>query len=157
MAVGLPVSPKLSIFSYKMHCRKILTYNKVINLYISLIPFDLLLNTFSLEKECWWAFRDVEHRNLGSGCIAWTRRGKTGFVMGKMVISGLTSKISISLKRYFWSKKTLQANLLDQVGLKGEAMNLVSPNSVSSAEWTKGSLIAQKQQPLAWHKVQITE
>lgn len=34
-------------------------------------------------------------------------------------------------------------------------MNLVSPDGVSSVDWTKGSLIAQKQQqPLAWHKVQ---
>ncbi|KAL6977560.1 hypothetical protein U1Q18_026355 [Sarracenia purpurea var. burkii] len=39
-----------------------------------------------------------------------------------------------------------------QVGLKGEAMNLVSLNGISSVEWMQGSLIAQKQQPLTWHK-----
>ncbi|KAA8531932.1 hypothetical protein F0562_006351 [Nyssa sinensis] len=39
-----------------------------------------------------------------------------------------------------------------QVGLKGEAMNLVSLNGFSSVEWMQGSLIAQKQQPLTWHK-----
>ncbi|KAL1569514.1 Beta-galactosidase 3 [Salvia divinorum] len=39
-----------------------------------------------------------------------------------------------------------------KVGLMGEKMNLVSPNSVASVDWTKGSLISQKDQPLAWHK-----
>ncbi|KAK9271001.1 hypothetical protein L1049_026589 [Liquidambar formosana] len=39
-----------------------------------------------------------------------------------------------------------------QVGLKGESMNLVSSNGVSSADWVKGSLAAQSQQPLTWHK-----
>ncbi|KAL0432087.1 UNVERIFIED_CONTAM: Beta-galactosidase 3 [Sesamum radiatum] len=38
------------------------------------------------------------------------------------------------------------------VGLKGEAMNLVSPNAISSVDWMQGSLIAQRQQPLTWHK-----
>lgn len=33
-------------------------------------------------------------------------------------------------------------------------MNLVSPNSISSVEWMQGSLIAQQQQSLTWHKVQ---
>lgn len=45
-----------------------------------------------------------------------------------------------------WAKWTYQ------VGLKGEAMDLVSPNSISSVEWIQGSLIAQQQQPLTWHK-----
>lgn len=40
-----------------------------------------------------------------------------------------------------------------QVGLKGEAMNLVSPNGISSVDWMQGSLAAQRQQPLTWHKV----
>ncbi|CAA2982995.1 beta-galactosidase 3 [Olea europaea subsp. europaea] len=39
-----------------------------------------------------------------------------------------------------------------QVGLKGEAMNLNSPNGISAVDWMQGSLIAQKQQPLTWHK-----
>ncbi|KAM7277549.1 hypothetical protein ACFE04_004683 [Oxalis oulophora] len=34
-----------------------------------------------------------------------------------------------------------------RVGLKGEAMNLVSPDSISSVEWMQGSLAVQKQQP----------
>ncbi|KAJ7953068.1 Beta-galactosidase [Quillaja saponaria] len=39
-----------------------------------------------------------------------------------------------------------------QVGLKGETMNLVSPNGISSVEWMQSSLATQKQQPLTWHK-----
>lgn len=32
-------------------------------------------------------------------------------------------------------------------------MNLVSPDRVSSVDWIPGSLVAQGQQPLRWHKV----
>jgi len=39
-----------------------------------------------------------------------------------------------------------------QVGLKGEQMNLNSVEGSGSVEWMQGSLIAQKQQPLAWYK-----
>ncbi|XP_044510311.1 beta-galactosidase 5-like [Mangifera indica] len=39
-----------------------------------------------------------------------------------------------------------------QVGLQGEAMNLVSPNEASSFEWTQASLATQGQQPLTWYK-----
>ncbi|KAL5780565.1 hypothetical protein ACOSQ2_011302 [Xanthoceras sorbifolium] len=39
-----------------------------------------------------------------------------------------------------------------QVGLKGEAMNLVSPNKDSSIDWTQQSLPTQGQQPLTWYK-----
>ncbi|MBA0686653.1 hypothetical protein Goari_014243, partial [Gossypium aridum] len=39
-----------------------------------------------------------------------------------------------------------------QVGLKGEAMDLVSPNGFSSVEWMAASLVAQKPEPLRWHK-----
>ncbi|KAL5845170.1 hypothetical protein ACOSQ4_011128 [Xanthoceras sorbifolium] len=39
-----------------------------------------------------------------------------------------------------------------QVGLKGEAMNLVSPNKDSSIDWTQRSLPTQGQQPLTWYK-----
>lgn len=52
------------------------------------------------------------------------------------------------------SKKHFRLSLLLlQVGLKGEAMNLVSPDSISSVDWLQASLVAQKQQPLTWHKV----
>ncbi|KAL4295477.1 hypothetical protein GQ457_12G030950 [Hibiscus cannabinus] len=39
-----------------------------------------------------------------------------------------------------------------QVGLKGEAMNLVSPDGVSSVEWMRVSLTAQSQQSMTWYK-----
>lgn len=39
-----------------------------------------------------------------------------------------------------------------QVGLKGEAMNLVSPAKESSVEWTQSSLATQGQKPLTWYK-----
>ena len=42
-----------------------------------------------------------------------------------------------------------------QVGLKGEAMNLISPNVASSVDWIQGSL-ATGQQPLKWYKVIIS-
>ncbi|KAL8059102.1 hypothetical protein ABFX02_03G065100 [Erythranthe guttata] len=39
-----------------------------------------------------------------------------------------------------------------KVGLRGEMMNLVSPNKDSSVEWTQISAITQNQQPLRWYK-----
>ncbi|MED6118383.1 Beta-galactosidase 3 [Stylosanthes scabra] len=39
-----------------------------------------------------------------------------------------------------------------QIGLKGEAMNLVSPDRVSSVDWFQESLTTQKQSQLKWHK-----
>ncbi|KAK9062022.1 hypothetical protein SSX86_019206 [Deinandra increscens subsp. villosa] len=44
-----------------------------------------------------------------------------------------------------------------QVGLKGEAMDVASTNGMSSVEWVQGSLIAQKNQPLTWHKAYFNE
>lgn len=46
-----------------------------------------------------------------------------------------------------------KGNFFMQVGLKGEATNLGSPNSISSVDWMRESLMAQKQQPLTWYKV----
>ncbi|RAL46541.1 hypothetical protein DM860_004820 [Cuscuta australis] len=45
-----------------------------------------------------------------------------------------------------WAKWTYQ------VGLKGEYTNLMYTNGISPVDWMQGSLIAQKQQPLTWHK-----
>ncbi|KAL5126849.1 Beta-galactosidase 5 [Glycine soja] len=39
-----------------------------------------------------------------------------------------------------------------QIGLKGEAMNLVSPNGVSSVDWVRDSLAVRSQSQLKWHK-----
>ncbi|CAL9027168.1 unnamed protein product [Prunus brigantina] len=75
--------------------------------------------------------------NVGGHFEAWN----TG-ILGPVALHGLDQgKWDLS-----WQKWTYQ------VGLKGEAMNLVSPNSISSVDWMRGSLAAQKQQPLTWHK-----
>ncbi|KAK7250783.1 hypothetical protein RIF29_33454 [Crotalaria pallida] len=39
-----------------------------------------------------------------------------------------------------------------QVGLKGEAMDLVSPNGISSVQWMQSAIVIQRNQPLTWHK-----
>ncbi|PQQ03843.1 beta-galactosidase [Prunus yedoensis var. nudiflora] len=39
-----------------------------------------------------------------------------------------------------------------QVGLKGEAMDLVSPNRGSSVDWIRGSLATRTKQTLKWYK-----
>lgn len=63
-------------------------------------------------------------------------------VLGPVVLHGLDE----GKKDLSWQKWSYQ------VGLKGEAMNLVSPNVISNIDWMKGSLFAQKQQPLTWYK-----
>ncbi|KAM7250323.1 hypothetical protein ACFE04_022206 [Oxalis oulophora] len=75
--------------------------------------------------------------NVGGHYESWS----TG-VLGPVALHGLDQgKRDLS-----WQKWTYK------VGLKGEAMNLVSPDSISSVEWMQGSLAVQKQQPLTWHK-----
>ncbi|KAK1433309.1 hypothetical protein QVD17_10219 [Tagetes erecta] len=75
--------------------------------------------------------------NIGGHYETW----ETG-VMGPVALYGLDQgKQDLS-----WAKWTYQ------VGLKGEAMDVISTNRMSSVEWLQGSLIAQKQQPLTWHK-----
>ncbi|XP_023003076.1 beta-galactosidase 3 [Cucurbita maxima] len=75
--------------------------------------------------------------NVGGHYETWN----TG-ILGPVALHGLDQgKLDLS-----WAKWTYK------VGLKGEAMNLRSPNSISSVEWMKGSLAAQAPQPLTWHK-----
>ncbi|XP_051144440.1 beta-galactosidase 3 [Andrographis paniculata] len=75
--------------------------------------------------------------NIGGHYETWN----TG-VLGPVALLGLDrGKQDLS-----WAKWTYQ------VGLKGESLNLVSPNGIASVEWMQGSLIAEKQQPLTWHK-----
>ncbi|XP_047314853.1 beta-galactosidase 3-like [Impatiens glandulifera] len=76
--------------------------------------------------------------NVGGHFETWN----TG-VLGPVVVHGLDQgKLDLS-----WAKWNYQ------VGLKGESMNLISPDGISPVEWMQGSLIAQQQQPLTWHKV----
>ncbi|KAK7307507.1 hypothetical protein VNO77_40637 [Canavalia gladiata] len=75
--------------------------------------------------------------NVGGHFESWN----TG-ILGPVVLHGLDQgKWDLS-----WQKWTYQ------VGLKGEAMNLASPNGISSVEWMQSALVLDKKQPLTWHK-----
>ncbi|XP_022158679.1 beta-galactosidase 5-like [Momordica charantia] len=75
--------------------------------------------------------------NVGLHFETW----RTG-ILGPISISGLNE----GKKDLTWQKWNYQ------VGLRGEAMNLVSPTKASSVEWVKGSLVSQSQRPLTWYK-----
>ncbi|GAA0153644.1 galactosidase [Lithospermum erythrorhizon] len=63
-------------------------------------------------------------------------------ILGPVVLYGLDQgKRDLSQEKWTY-----------QVGLKGETMDLSSPDRISSDDWMMGSLIAQRQQPLTWHK-----
>ncbi|CAK9140088.1 unnamed protein product [Ilex paraguariensis] len=63
-------------------------------------------------------------------------------ILGPVVLYGLAQgKRDLSWQK--WSY---------QVGLKGEAMNLVSPSGISSVDWMGGSFVTHKKQPLTWYK-----
>lgn len=64
-------------------------------------------------------------------------------VQGPVVLHGLDE----GKKDLTWQKWSYK------VGLKGEADNLDSPDSIPSIDWTEGSLATQKQRPLTWYKV----
>ncbi|KAE8715673.1 Beta-galactosidase 5 [Hibiscus syriacus] len=63
-------------------------------------------------------------------------------ILGPVALHGLDQ----GKRNLSWQKWTYQ------VELKGEAMNLVSPNGISSIKWMEGSLATQKPKPLRWHK-----
>ncbi|CAL0322371.1 unnamed protein product [Lupinus luteus] len=75
--------------------------------------------------------------NVGFHFETW----KTG-IIGPVLLQGLDH----GQKDLTWQKWSYQ------VGLKGEAMNLVSPNGVSSVDWFIESLATQNQPQLKWHK-----
>ncbi|CAK8539944.1 unnamed protein product [Lathyrus sativus] len=75
--------------------------------------------------------------NVGGHFETWN----TG-ILGPVVMHGLDQgKLDLS-----WQKWTYQ------VGLKGEALNLASPDGISSVEWMQSEFVVQKNQPLTWHK-----
>ncbi|MFS8010460.1 putative beta-galactosidase [Helianthus anomalus] len=80
--------------------------------------------------------------NIGGHYESW----ETG-VLGPVVLYGLDHGKQ-DLTHAKWSY---------QVGLKGEAMDAVSTTGMSSVEWEESSLIAQKNQPLTWHKAYFNE
>ncbi|XP_058110566.1 beta-galactosidase 5 [Magnolia sinica] len=75
--------------------------------------------------------------NVGAHFESWS----TG-VLGPVALHGLNE----GKRDLTWQKWSYQ------VGLKGEAMNLESPNGIASVEWMQASLAVQKQQPLTWYK-----
>ncbi|KAK2400438.1 beta-galactosidase [Trifolium repens] len=75
--------------------------------------------------------------NVGTHYETWS----TG-ILGPVALHGLNQgKWDLSRQRWTY-----------QVGLKGEAMNLASPNSISSVEWMQSAIVVQRNQPLTWHK-----
>ncbi|KAK1439178.1 hypothetical protein QVD17_04993 [Tagetes erecta] len=80
--------------------------------------------------------------NMGGHYETW----ETG-VLGPVALYGLNQ-----------GKRDLSwVNWTYQVGLKGEAMNVISSDTNSHIKWTQDSLITQKQQPLTWHKAYFNE
>jgi len=75
--------------------------------------------------------------NVGPHFETWA----TGIV-GSVALHGLDGG-NKDLSRQKWTY---------QVGLRGEAMNLISPSEASSDDWIKGSLAKQNKQPLTWYK-----
>ncbi|GAB4848513.1 Beta-galactosidase 3 [Ancistrocladus abbreviatus] len=75
--------------------------------------------------------------NVGGHFETWN----TG-ILGPVVLHGLDQgKWDLS-----WQKWTYE------VGLKGESMNLASPNVISSVAWMDSAIAVPNQQPLMWHK-----
>ncbi|QHO19058.1 hypothetical protein HN51_061725 [Arachis hypogaea] len=75
--------------------------------------------------------------NVGEHYESWN----TG-ILGPVSLHGLDQgKWDLS-----WQKWTYQ------VGLKGEAMNLASPNGFSAVQWMQSAIVVQRNQPLTWHK-----
>ncbi|CAH2035744.1 unnamed protein product [Thlaspi arvense] len=75
--------------------------------------------------------------NVGPHFETWA----TGIV-GSVAVHGLDEG-NKDLSRQKWTY---------QVGLRGEALNLISPTEASSVDWIKGSLAKQNKQPLTWYK-----
>ncbi|OIW09652.1 hypothetical protein TanjilG_28251 [Lupinus angustifolius] len=75
--------------------------------------------------------------NVGGRYETWN----TG-ILGPVEIHGLDQG-NWDLSRQKWTY---------QVGLKGEAMNLVSPNGISSVQWMQSAIVIKRNQPLTWHK-----
>ncbi|KAE9456995.1 hypothetical protein C3L33_11095, partial [Rhododendron williamsianum] len=66
---------------------------------------------------------------------------RAGGILGPVTLSGLDQGTTVLT----WQKWTYK------VGMKGEAMDLASPNNVSSVEWTQG-LSSEGQNPLTWYR-----
>lgn len=94
---------------------------------------------------------------LGPVALHGLDQGKLDLSWAKWTYQVLTLFICFTSTRLDIYEVTVSISFLPilalQVGLKGEAMNVISPDGISSVDWLQGSLIAQRQQPLTWHKV----
>lgn len=63
-------------------------------------------------------------------------------ILGPVVLHGLDQ----GDKDLSWQKWTYK------VGLKGESMNIISPDGVNSVEWVRGLSVIQTSQPMTWYK-----
>ncbi|GAB2279505.1 Beta-galactosidase 3 [Dionaea muscipula] len=75
--------------------------------------------------------------NIGGHFESWNAG-----ILGPVVLQGLDQ----GNQDLSWQKWSYQ------IGMKGESMNLASPNGISSVEWMDSAVAVQKQQPLMWHK-----
>ncbi|KAL9248596.1 Beta-galactosidase 5-like protein [Drosera capensis] len=106
------------------------------------VSFFLLLLTqlvsFPLHDDCYMMnFFCLSLKNEGTHYETW----KMG-VLGPVTLQGLSQ----GTKDLSWQRWSYQ------VGLKGEGMNLESPNAASSGEWMQTLNVAQSNQPLTWYK-----
>ncbi|KAG5042400.1 hypothetical protein JHK87_006315 [Glycine soja] len=64
---------------------------------------------------------------------------------------GLLEQINVTkdASDYLWY---ITRNAFKQDGLKGEAMDVASPNGISSVAWMQSAIVVQRNQPLTWHK-----
>ncbi|GFZ10367.1 beta-galactosidase 5 [Actinidia rufa] len=123
-AVHVFVNGQLSGSAYGSREDTRLTFSGSVNLHAGINRIALLSIAVGLP-------------NIGLHFETW----KAG-ILGPVLLNGLNQgKRDLS-----WQKWTYK------VGLKGEAMNLVSPNAVSSVEWVQGSLLEQGKKPLTWYK-----
>ncbi|KAM7255235.1 hypothetical protein ACFE04_020476 [Oxalis oulophora] len=110
----------------------------VLNMYLSILMNDVV------------RMRDVIKLETQAKCVP-----SSNFCYGMWFILAVYGKLDCKLEQCDSSSSLLPhfAFVIDKcpvsqmVGLKGEAMNLVSPDSISSVEWMQGSLAIQKQQP----------
>ena len=146
-----------SILSYKMKQKKIGKKKK--NGMVIVISIGKLTPVFWWLKNVGGHFETWNTGILGPVALHGLDQGKWDLSWQKWTyqVVELTSLSLMSLLLIQISFIMIHECLFEQVGLKGEAMNLVSPNGISSVEWMEGSLAAQKQQPLRWHKVNKNE
>ncbi|XP_023536059.1 beta-galactosidase 5-like [Cucurbita pepo subsp. pepo] len=123
-ALHVFINGQFSGSAYGSRERREFTFTGPINLHAGMNKIALLSVTVGLP-------------NVGMHFETWQMG-----ILGPISISGLNE----GKKDLTWQKWSYQ------VGLQGEAMNLVSPTEAASVDWIKGSLSSQAQRPLTWYK-----